>query len=168
MLLAVSRESQLHIKDTIAMAPLRESSLRGLAFICAVALGARSALSCLSHSGCARTAAPELTTTAVVYTSGATGAQAATTEADLNQWLVAAEYAVRGEIIDVAEALEKRLAAGEKFPFDELVKCNIGNPQALGQKPLSFNRQVSSLRPLLLPHRAASGRRERVGKRVTA
>eukprot|EP01046_Picozoa_sp_COSAG06_P076027 COSAG06_NODE_24055_length_674_cov_0.629565_1_plen_138_part_10 len=72
-------------------------------------------------------------------------ADAATTEADLNQWLVGAEYAVRGEILDRSEVLQKQLDAGEKLPFEKIVACNIGNPQALGQKPLSFNRQVLSL-----------------------
>ena len=70
---------------------------------------------------------------------------AKTTEKDLNQWLVEAEYAVRGEILDRSEELQKQLDAGEKLPFEKIVPCNIGNPQALGQKPLSFNRQVLSL-----------------------
>ena len=73
------------------------------------------------------------------------GTDGATTEADLNQWLVEAEYAVRGEILDRSAVLQKQLDAGEKLPFQKIVACNIGNPQALGQKPLSFNRQVLSL-----------------------
>ena len=73
------------------------------------------------------------------------GTDGATTEADLNQWLVEAEYAVRGEILDRSAVLQKKLDAGEKLPFQKIVACNIGNPQALGQKPLSFNRQVLSL-----------------------
>ncbi|KCV69378.1 hypothetical protein, variant [Fonticula alba] len=40
---------------------------------------------------------------------------------------------------------EPRLAAGEKLPFDEITLCNIGNPQQLGQKPITFFRQVSAL-----------------------
>ena len=45
-------------------------------------------------------------------------------------------------------------AEGEELPFDEIISCNIGNPQALGQKPLSFNREVLSLitNPSLLEH----------------
>lgn len=31
------------------------------------------------------------------------------------------------------------------MPFDKVVYCNIGNPQALGQKPITFYRQVLSL-----------------------
>ncbi len=80
-----------------------------------------------------------------VWCGRAGGSWAATTEADLNQWLVEAEYAVRGEILDRSAVLQKQLDAGEKLPFEKIVACNIGNPQALGQKPLSFNRQVLSL-----------------------
>ena len=72
-------------------------------------------------------------------------AAAKTTEKDLNQWLVEAEYAVRGEILDRSEELQKQLDAGEKLPFEKIVPCNIGNPQALGQHPISFARQVLSL-----------------------
>ena len=30
------------------------------------------------------------------------------------------------------------------YPFDQVIMCNIGNPQELGQKPLTFHRQVLS------------------------
>ncbi|KAK9868168.1 hypothetical protein WJX84_007601 [Apatococcus fuscideae] len=46
-------------------------------------------------------------------------------------------YAVRGELMQRGEELRK---AGR-----EIIFTNIGNPQALGQKPLSFNRQVQAL-----------------------
>jgi hypothetical protein len=59
------------------------------------------------------------------------------TGATMNPRVLAAEYAVRGRLLDKAVELEK---AGR-----EVVKCNIGNPQALGQKPLSWVRQVLSL-----------------------
>ena len=56
------------------------------------------------------------------------------------------QYAVRGEVLDVAMELSEKLKTpGHGLPFDELVRCNIGNPQALGQKPPPFNRQVMSL-----------------------
>jgi len=32
-----------------------------------------------------------------------------------------------------------------KLPFDEVIACNIGNPHDLGQKPITFFRQVLSL-----------------------
>eukprot|EP00941_MAST-03F_sp_MAST-3F-sp1_P003575 g3575.t1 len=56
------------------------------------------------------------------------------------------KYAVRGEVLDVAMDLRERLKdPANDLPFDELISCNIGNPQALGQKPPPFNRQVMSL-----------------------
>lgn len=69
------------------------------------------------------------------------------------QRLLDAEYAVRGEIVTRSFKLEKMLAEGNHgLPFDELVPCNIGNPQAVGAKPLTFHRQVLSLlsNPVLL------------------
>ena len=31
------------------------------------------------------------------------------------------------------------------LPFDNVLACNIGNPQAVGQQPISFSRQVHAL-----------------------
>lgn len=53
-----------------------------------------------------------------------------------------AKYAVRGPIMIKAGELQKRLSQGEKLPFSEIFLCNVGNPQQLGQPPLTFNRQV--------------------------
>jgi alanine transaminase len=55
------------------------------------------------------------------------------------------QYAVRGRLLDRAAELEAQLKAGASLPFNRTVKCNIGNPQALGQKPLSFVRRTLSL-----------------------
>ena len=52
------------------------------------------------------------------------------------------KYAVRGPIMIKAGELQQRLKSGEKFPFSEIFLCNVGNPQQLGQPPLTFNRQV--------------------------
>jgi len=54
-------------------------------------------------------------------------------------------YAVRGAIVARAAELETDLAAGKDLPFKEIVYCNVGNPQALKQKPLTFARQVIAL-----------------------
>jgi len=56
---------------------------------------------------------------------------------NINPKLLQAQYAVRGAIVQRAEELEK---AGQK-----IIYCNIGNPQALGQKPLTYIRQTLSL-----------------------
>jgi len=55
----------------------------------------------------------------------------------VNPKLVSMEYAVRGSIAKRAAEL-KRLGR-------TIIPCNIGNPQALGQPPLTFYRQVLSL-----------------------
>lgn len=57
-----------------------------------------------------------------------------------------AEYAVRGELAVKAEEFRARLAKGDStLPFDHVISANIGNPQQLDQKPITFFRQVSSL-----------------------
>lgn len=56
---------------------------------------------------------------------------------NLNPNLLNAEYAVRGPIVDRAQELERQ---GRK-----IIYCNIGNPQALKQKPLTYLRQVLAL-----------------------
>lgn len=55
------------------------------------------------------------------------------------------EYAVRGQIVINAGNHQKALKAGESRPFDDVVLCNIGNPQSVGQMPLTFPRQVLAL-----------------------
>lgn len=55
----------------------------------------------------------------------------------LNPNLLEAEYAVRGPIVIRAQQLEEQ---GRK-----IIYCNIGNPQALKQRPLTFLRQFLSL-----------------------
>jgi len=64
---------------------------------------------------------------------------------NINSNVIKAEYAVRGEIVAKAAEIEKDLANGAVWPFKKLVYCNIGNPQSLGQKPITFNRQVGAL-----------------------
>jgi len=52
------------------------------------------------------------------------------------------EYAVRGAIAIRAMEIEREMEKGTKFPFNKIIHMNIGNPQDLGQKPISFNREV--------------------------
>lgn len=61
---------------------------------------------------------------------------------NLPQKVVDCEYAVRGDVLLKSEELEAKLSSGAKLPFVQLVPCNIGNPQAVGQSPLRFHRQV--------------------------
>jgi alanine transaminase len=69
---------------------------------------------------------------------------------DVNSKLLKAHYAVRGKIVIRAQELEEQ---GKK-----IIYCNIGNPQALKQRPLTFVRQVLSLLeyPALMDHPAAA------------
>ena len=65
----------------------------------------------------------------------------------INSAVVKAEYAVRGELALRANALEADLNKNGQgdLPFGDIVHCEIGNPQALDQKPLTFIRQVVTL-----------------------
>lgn len=64
------------------------------------------------------------------------------TLADINPYSVETQYAVRGEIATLADDLAKQLKQGQLLPFDHIVNANIGNPQQLKQKPLTWYRQV--------------------------
>lgn len=62
------------------------------------------------------------------------------------------EYAVRGPIVQRALELEQELRQGVKKPFTEVIRANIGDAQAMGQRPITFFRQVRLLYCLwLLP-----------------
>ncbi|KAJ3101396.1 hypothetical protein HDU97_001383 [Phlyctochytrium planicorne] len=64
----------------------------------------------------------------------------------INQDILRVEYAVRGEIAIRAEELRKTLQTSpQSLPFKAVTNCNIGNPQQLRQKPITFFRQVTSL-----------------------
>lgn len=69
--------------------------------------------------------------------------------------VLAAQYAVRGELVLKAEQYQQILKTSpNQLPFKRITYCNIGNPQELGQKPITFFRQVLSLveNPELLKH----------------
>jgi glutamate--glyoxylate aminotransferase len=76
--------------------------------------------------------------TAIAFTrSSFSTATKSLTVATLNENMKKCRYEVRGEIY---LASVKRAQEGK-----EVIPLNIGNPQSLGQKPLTFNRQVLSL-----------------------
>ncbi|XDT17444.1 Aminotransferase class I and II [Nakaseomyces glabratus] len=73
---------------------------------------------------------------------------------DVNECVLNAKYAVRGAIPMRAEELKTQLMENpHSLPFNDIINANIGNPQQLKQKPLSFYRQVLSLLqyPELIP-----------------
>jgi aspartate/methionine/tyrosine aminotransferase len=62
------------------------------------------------------------------------------------------EYAVRGQVVlkadEIAKALQQAKKDSEKSPprsYDHIVYTNIGNPHSVGQRPLSWPRQVLAL-----------------------
>jgi len=64
---------------------------------------------------------------------------------NINQRVREAQYAVRGELVTIADQMQKDINSGKRTDFEKIVFCNIGNPHAVGQKPISFIRQVLSL-----------------------
>ncbi|EAY11373.1 aminotransferase, classes I and II family protein [Trichomonas vaginalis G3] len=62
----------------------------------------------------------------------------------VNKEVVKSSYSIRGHLNTVSDQLRKRMAAGEKLPFDSIIPCNIGNPLAVGKDPLTFPRDVVS------------------------
>lgn len=63
----------------------------------------------------------------------------------INPNVIKAEYAVRGDVVIKSMEMDNDLKKGVKYPFKEIISCNIGNPHSLGQLPLSWVRQVLSL-----------------------
>ena len=70
-------------------------------------------------------------------------------EDTMSQNLRKMEYAVRGSVVIAADKINDELKASSsgkrRFPFDEIVYTNIGNPQSVGQRPLTWPRQVLAL-----------------------
>ncbi|KAI4209824.1 MAG: hypothetical protein LQ351_007293 [Letrouitia transgressa] len=71
---------------------------------------------------------------------------------NINPHVKEAKYAVRGELAVRSEKYRAQLKKGypptppeETLPFDKVISANIGNPQQLDQKPLTFFRQVLSI-----------------------
>ena len=73
------------------------------------------------------------------------------TEETMSQNIRKMEYAVRGKIVIAADAIAEELAQTKsrngpvRYDFDHIVYTNIGNPQSMGQKPLTWPRQVMAL-----------------------
>ncbi|ESO89980.1 hypothetical protein LOTGIDRAFT_192553, partial [Lottia gigantea] len=64
----------------------------------------------------------------------------------LNPNVVQMQYAVRGPIVARAGELEKELEKDNASkPFSKVVKANIGDCHATGQKPITFIRQVLAM-----------------------
>lgn len=71
------------------------------------------------------------------------------TEENMAQNLRKMEYAVRGQVVIAADLINEQLKKGDSGrPFDHIVYTNIGNPHSVGQKPLTWPRQVMALADL--------------------
>ncbi|XP_041375568.1 alanine aminotransferase 2-like [Gigantopelta aegis] len=64
---------------------------------------------------------------------------------NMNPFVKEMEYAVRGPIVIRAAEIEHELAKGVKKPFRDVIRANIGDCHATGQKPITFLRQVAAL-----------------------
>lgn len=64
---------------------------------------------------------------------------------NMNPCIKKMQYAVRGPLVLRATEIEKELEAGVKKPFDVVIKANIGDAHAMGNKPITFIRQVLAL-----------------------
>lgn len=64
----------------------------------------------------------------------------------MNQAVVNMQYAVRGQVPTTAEKIAVEIATGsKKYPFEEVLFCNLGNPHSVGQKPIEYCREVLAL-----------------------
>jgi alanine transaminase len=69
----------------------------------------------------------------------------------MSQSLRRMEYAVRGKVVIAADKINEELKLVDpsetkpQYPFDHIVYTNIGNPQSVGQAPLTWPRQVMAL-----------------------
>uniref|UniRef100_A0A7S4FP59 Aminotransferase class I/classII large domain-containing protein n=1 Tax=Eutreptiella gymnastica TaxID=73025 RepID=A0A7S4FP59_9EUGL len=71
----------------------------------------------------------------------------ALTVSTMNQGVHDSEYAVRGAVLVKATEVAAKLAdpaQAAKLSFQRLIKCNIGNPHAVQQAPITFFRQVAA------------------------
>eukprot|EP01057_Protomagalhaensia_wolfi_P005673 Protomagalhaensia_wolfi_Nauph_80__5672@NODE_664_length_2152_cov_160_311879_g494_i0_p1_GENE_NODE_664_length_2152_cov_160_311879_g494_i0NODE_664_length_2152_cov_160_311879_g494_i0_p1_ORF_typecomplete_len517_score100_48Aminotran_1_2/PF00155_21/1_3e61DegT_DnrJ_EryC1/PF01041_17/0_00014_NODE_664_length_2152_cov_160_311879_g494_i05472097 len=57
--------------------------------------------------------------------------------------IIKVDYAVRGAVAIRADAIASGCLSDK--PFDKILQCNIGNPQAVGLKPLTYVRETLAL-----------------------
>jgi len=63
----------------------------------------------------------------------------------VNEGIKVMTYAVRGPLLIRANELEQELKDGVKKPFKSVIKANIGDAHAMGNKPITFIRQVMAI-----------------------
>jgi alanine transaminase len=66
--------------------------------------------------------------------------------ANLNPAVKNVRYAVRGKVVIRALELQKDLDQNKPgLPFDKVIRANIGDCHATGQKPITYLRQLMAL-----------------------
>lgn len=98
-----------------------------------------------AQAQCALRRGTERTSVALLSTTMAGSGPKVITLENMNSQVKKMEYAVRGPLVIRATAIEKELQAGAEKPFKTVIKANIGDAHAMGQKPITFLRQVVSL-----------------------
>ena len=79
---------------------------------------------------------------AALFSTSSSRKSILTTE-NINQDIRYLEYAVRGPLVMKAGQYSRELQGGStKLPFKSVIKANIGDCQAMNQKPITFIRQV--------------------------
>ncbi|XP_010273809.1 PREDICTED: alanine aminotransferase 2-like [Nelumbo nucifera] len=87
-----------------------------------------------------------LSSTSAADPSTMSSSSATVTSETINPKVLNCEYAVRGEIVTHAQHLQQELQEKPgSHPFKEILYCNIGNPQSLGQQPITYFREVLAL-----------------------
>ena len=95
--------------------------------------------------------APGLTVDASTASSSPPSTTKQLTPETINPNLLRMEYAVRGQVVNAADKISADLNSNKNDEskndrsFDKIVYTNIGNPQSVGQQPLTWPRQVSAL-----------------------
>lgn len=64
---------------------------------------------------------------------------------NMNPHIKAMRYDIEGPVLLRAREIEEELEEGAQKPFKEVIKAHQGDSQAIGQKPITFIRQVIAL-----------------------
>ncbi|KAF8791160.1 alanine aminotransferase 1-like isoform X1 [Argiope bruennichi] len=64
---------------------------------------------------------------------------------NINQNLRNMEFPWPSLVVSRGNEIEKDLRTGKKYPFKEVIHAHAGDPQGMGQKPITFFQQIVSL-----------------------
>ncbi|KFM78584.1 Alanine aminotransferase 2-like protein, partial [Stegodyphus mimosarum] len=60
----------------------------------------------------------------------------------INQNLRHMEFPWPSPVVSRGNEIEREIKKGKKFPFEEVIHAHAGDPQGMGQKPVTFFQQV--------------------------